>query len=224
MKITYGAWKILLFALIFAGGVFTAYRMLRKEKNYPPVYQPSQLNPRLVDSTLSAKTGDHQVADFRLFDQLGREVTVKDLRGKIYVTDFFFTTCQSICPKMTSQLVRVEKEFRSTDEFLIVSHTVDPEVDSIPVLKAYGELNGINPDKWRLLTGEQRQISDLARKSYFAVIDEPSQEGPDFIHTENFVLVDQLGRLRGFYDGTDSLEVDRLIADIRLLLEQMKQQ
>ncbi len=219
MKLSSGGWKVIIFAAVFIGGVAVAYNMLQKEPTLP-VFQPADINPRLVDKSLSGKKSDHHISDFNLNDQLGNTVTLKNLKGKIFVTDFFFTTCQSICPKMTTQLSRVAKTYKDEDDFMIVSHTVDPETDTKETLKEYARINQIDPKQWLLLTGDTKQIYNLARKSYFAVLDEPSPEGPDFVHTENFVLVDTKGQLRGFYDGTNPTEVDKLISDIAILLKE----
>jgi protein SCO1/2 len=140
------------------------------------------------------------------------------VKGRIVVADFFFTTCPTICPKMSVQMARVQEAFKDEDRLLLLSHSVTPELDSVPVLAEYAERHGADPARWRFLTGDRKQIYDLARKSYFAVLDEGDGGPDDFVHTENFVLVDGKGRLRGFYDGTSPKDVDRLIADIPKLL------
>jgi len=210
---------VAIFSAVFFGGVLIAYNILNK-KSPLPVYNPTDINPRLVDNSVSQRANGHVVSDFKLTDQTGQTITLKNVKGKVYVTDFFFTTCQSICPKMTTQLSRVAKTFKNDDRFMIVSHTVDPVTDNREVLSEYARINNIDPKQWLLLTGDTKQIYNLARKSYFAALDEPSTEGPDFVHTENFVLVDTHGRLRGFYDGTNPTEVDRLIGDIKILLDE----
>lgn len=219
MKLSSGGWKVLGFVAIFGVGVGIAYSLFNKKEKLP-VYDPADLNPKLVDKSLQSKKSGHLIADFSLQDQNGETVSLKNLEGKIYVTDFFFTTCGSICPKMTSQLTRVAAAYKGNNKFMIVSHTVDPETDSVSVLHDYATANNVDHSQWLMLTGDKKQIYDLARKSYFAVIDEPSKEGPDFVHTENFVLVDSKKRLRGFYDGTSKTEVDKLIKDIETLLQE----
>lgn len=221
MKISSGGWKLLGFVAVFGIGVTFAYSILKPTPSLP-IYDPADLNPKLVDKSLQNRVSKHRIADFSLINQLGDTVTQKDLAGKIYVADFFFTTCQSICPKMTNQLSRVAAAYSDNPKIMLVSHTVDPETDSVAVMKAYADANGINPKQWLMLTGDKKEIYKLARKSYFVVIDEPSLEGPDFIHTENFVLVDSKKRLRGFYDGTSKEEVDKLIGDIESLLNEEK--
>ncbi|MBL4624761.1 MAG: SCO family protein [Flavobacteriales bacterium] len=205
-----------IFTLIFFTGVFTVY-FITLDARTLPVYNPSQLNPDVVDESMRNVTKKHKIASFSLIDQEGETVTEKDFEGKIYVADFFFTTCQSICPKMSGQMQRLAEEFADDNDLKFISHTVYPEVDSVPLLKAYADEYGANRDKWELVTGDKKQIYDLARKSYFAVTTEGDGGEGDFIHTENFVLVDKEKRLRGFYDGTNPKEIDQLIEDINIL-------
>ena len=142
------------------------------------------------------------------------------MKGKIYVTDFFFTTCQSICPIMSTELERVYKEFTSNKDVLILSHTVAPEEDSVNVLMDYATLHDVKDKRWLFLTGDKKHLYDMARTSYLLNMEEGNGDANDFIHTQNFALVDKERHLRGFYDGTDSLEVSRLITDMKLLLEE----
>jgi len=181
------------------------------------VFYPKDLNPKLVDSTLKGKK-DYPLFDYTLVNQLGDSVSQNSYVGKIKVVDFFFTTCRSICPKMTVQLQRVQQAFPDNQDIQLISHTVTPDIDSVAVLKAYSEQYSSNDNQWHFLTGKQETIYNLARKRYFAVVDEPSAEGPDFIHTENIVLVDAQEQLRGFYDGTNPEEIDQLIEDLEWLL------
>ncbi len=215
------ALRIALFAALFLAAVLTAYFLVLKPDGLPPVYHPSQLDPRLVAPGLSGRKGEHRIVDFNLTDQDGRTVTRADAQGKVVLADFFFTTCATICPKMTLQMERVQKAFIDDDRVLLLSHSVTPEIDSVAVLKAYAELHHADPRRWRLLTGDRAQIYRLARTSWFAVLDEGDGGPDDFVHTENFVLADAQGRLRGFYDGTDSTEVDRAISDMQALLDEM---
>lgn len=212
--------RIIVFLALFAALVVVAYFML-KPSDKLPIYHPSQLDPRLVDPSLKGATGEHHIKDFNLLDQFGGRFTLADADDRIIVADFFFTTCATICPKMTVQLERVQQAYKDEERLLLLSHSVTPEMDSVPVLAAYATKHNADPDRWRFLTGERAQIYDLARKSYFAVLDEGDGGPDDFVHTENFVLVDPQRRLRGFYDGTSPKDVDRLIADIaKLLAEQ----
>lgn len=183
------------------------------------MYSPFDVNPDLVDSSLQDKKKDHTIADFAFVNQLGDTITKTDVTGKIYVTDYFFTTCGGICPKMTKQLQRVQAEFLSDPNCLILSHTVNPKIDTVEVMFKYAERFEANHTKWWFLTGSKESLYTMARKSYLVV---PDQADPnykhgdesDFIHTENFVLIDPEGRIRGMYDGTNEGEVSELIRDI----------
>ncbi|HCQ28883.1 MAG TPA: SCO family protein [Flavobacteriales bacterium] len=217
---------IILTLTIFGLGVTLAYQKLKptlKERKRLPVYNPVDINPALVDPSVQNVYKQHRVGDFKLIDQMGNTVTPENFKGKIYVTDFFFTTYGTICPKMTKQMVRVYDEFKDNPEVMILSHTVTPEIDSVEVLRAYAENLGVKDDsKWIFVTGDKKQIYNLARKVYFAATTEGDGGANDFVHTENFVLVDKEKRLRGFYDGTSKDDVDRLIDDIYTLLDEYK--
>ena len=182
-----------------------------------PIYQPNMVNAELVDSTLQHVKKYHHIADFSLINQNGDTITQENYRDKIYVADFFFTTCPTICPIMTANLVEVQAALASDPEVLLLSHSVTPEIDSVAQLKKYAIEKGVNDAKWNLVTGDKKQIYELARKSYLAV-QEDGDGGPfDMIHTENFILVDKQRRIRGFYDGTKEEEMDRLLTDIKIL-------
>lgn len=199
--------------------IFLFYQALKPKKTLP-IFNPADVNPELVDSTVQYVQKYHTIADFRFTNQNGKTVTQKDYEGKIYVADFFFTTCGSICPIMTTNMVDVQKAFANNPKVMLLSHTVFPENDSVPVLKAYAIKKGVNDKKWNLVTGDKKAIYTMARKSYLAVkLGKPS-EIYDMVHTENFVLVDQKRRVRGFYDGTKKAEIQRLIDDVNWLLTQ----
>ncbi|MEZ4791609.1 MAG: SCO family protein [Flavobacteriales bacterium] len=215
------ALRIGLFLLIALVAIGAGYVLL-KPSDELPVYHPNQLDPRLVDPSVKGRAGEHHISDFDLTDQFGGHFTMADVGHRIIVADFFFTTCATICPKMTTQMVRVQEAYKDEDRLLLLSHSVTPEMDSVPVLAAYAELHRADPERWRFLTGDRRQIYALARKSYFAAIDEGDGGPDDFVHTENFVLVDPQRRIRGFYDGTSAADVDRLIADIAKLLNEQE--
>lgn len=200
-------------------GITVAYFMISKPKPLK-VFNPADINPKLVDESLQSTNKNHRVGDFNLTDQDGNTVTPNNFKDKIYVTDFFFVTCPTICPKMTDQMLRVYEEFKDNDAILLLSHTVMPEEDSVPVLKEYADKIEVNSNKWKFVTGDKKQIYDLARKTYFAAVTEGDGGVEDFIHTENFVLVDKEKRLRGFYDGTSKKDVDRLINDIYTLISE----
>lgn len=185
-------------------------------KKVLPVYQPTDVTTELVDSTVQHVKKYHTIADFSLTNQNGEQITQKDYEDKIYVADFFFTTCQTICPVMTDHMVKIQKELQQENDVLLLSHTVTPEIDSVPQLKKYALEKGVDDQKWNLVTGSKMEIYNLARKSYLAAKDLPYSEY-DLIHTENFVLVDKKRRIRGFYDGTNPDEIARLLEDIKVL-------
>ena len=191
-----------------------------KPKKTLPIYNPSMVNPELVDSTVQYISKYHSIANFSFTNQNGKTITQKDYEGKIYVADFFFTTCGSICPKMTTNLVEVQKAFINNPKVMLLSHTVFPEIDSVSVLKKYAIKNGVINSKWNLVTGDKKQIYAMARKSYLAVKLGKPEELYDMVHTENFVLVDSKRRVRGFYDGTKKEDIERLIEDINFLCTQ----
>tara|TARA_B100001109_G_scaffold255708_1_gene260248 strand:- start:2665 stop:3324 length:660 start_codon:yes stop_codon:yes gene_type:complete len=206
-------------ALLLFVGIGIAYQMIKADRKLP-IYSPIMLNPELVDKSMQDVKKNHRIADFSLINQDGEEFTSRDLEGKYYVTDFFFTTCPTICPDMSSQLMRVQEAYSDVSDFMIVSHSVTPKIDSPSVLKAYAELYDANPKQWVFLTGDKKVIYDLARKSYFAATTEGDGGVDDFIHTENFILVDKEKRIRGFYDGTNPESVDKLIEDIEILQQE----
>ena len=181
-----------------------------------PVYQPASVNNELVDSTIVHKINYHKISDFSLTNQNGQIVTQKKYDNKIYIADFFFTTCQSICPIMTKNMKDLQDKLIEDSEILLLSHTVFPEIDSVEVLKKYAIDNSVIDSKWDLVTGDKKEIYDLARKSYLAAKGNKFSEY-DLIHTENFVLIDKKKQIRGFYDGTDKEEINRLINDIKIL-------
>ncbi len=171
----------------------------------------------------NAKTADtvyHTIKPFCFTNQYNQKVTEQTTNNKIYVADFFFTTCKSICPIMSNQLERVYQEFKNDTMFLILSHTVEPEIDSVPILKAYANLHHVCNKNWLFLTGEKKHLYQMARQSYLLNNEQGNGDEDDFIHTQNFALVDTEKHLRGFYDGTDSVEVTRLITDIKLLKQE----
>lgn len=197
------------------------YNALKPEKTLP-IFNPSDVNPELVDSTVQYVEKYHTIANFAFTNQNGKTVTQKDYEGKIYVADFFFTTCQTICPIMTTNMIDVQKAFANNPKVMLLSHTVTPETDSVPVLKKYALEKGVVDAKWNLVTGKKKDIYYIARKSYLAVKTGKPEELYDMVHTENFVLVDAKRRVRGFYDGTKKEEIQRLIEDVNWLVENEK--
>ncbi len=182
-----------------------------------PVYEPYMVNNKLVDTTVQHVRKYHTIKDFELVNQNGKTITQEDYEGKIYVADFFFTTCQTICPIMTGNMVKIQEELKNDAAILLLSHTVTPEIDTIAQLKKYALKKGVIDSKWNLVTGDKKQIYDLARKSYL-VAESEGDGGPyDMVHTENFVLVDTKKRIRGFYDGTNPEEIEKLLEEIEIL-------
>ena len=198
--------------------IFLFYSALKPAKSLP-IYNPSDVNPKLVDTTVQYISKYHTISDFSFTNQNGKSITQKDYEGKIYVADFFFTSCKSICPKMTTNLVEVQKAFLDNSKVKLLSFSVMPDVDSVSVLKEYAKINSVIDSKWNLVTGDKKAIYAMARKSYLAVKQGKPEELYDMVHTENFVLVDSKRRIRGFYDGTKKEEIQRLIEDINWLCE-----
>jgi len=211
--------KFLPIAVIIIIGIGITYTFFTKPAPLP-VFNPADLNPDLVDSSLRAMDKKHRVGDFDLIDQDGEIVTATDFNEKIYVADFFFVTCPTICPKMTGHMKEVYDEFKDEERLLLLSHTVMPEKDSVSVLKEYAQDLGVPTERWKFVTGAKKQIYHLARKVYFAAVTEGDGGVDDFIHTENLILVDKQKRLRGFYDGTSDADTERLIKDIHQLLDE----
>ena len=201
--------------LIFAMFVVTSCHQYSKKQL--PIYNPSDFNPELVDRHLQNTTENHTVADFELINQNGNIVTQEDYKDKIYVTDFFFTSCLTICPIMTDNMVKIQEAYIENDDIMFLSLSVTPEIDSIPILREYANKRGVIDTKWNITTGDKKHIYELARKSYFAVVEKGDGGLQDFIHTTNFILVDKQKRIRGIYDGTDDEEILRLINDIGIL-------
>ncbi len=192
------------------------YQALKPEKRLP-IYQPSMVNPELVDSTLVYVKKYHSIADFKLINQNGDTITQANYADKIYIADFFFTTCPTICPLMTANMADIQQIIKGDEEVLLLSHSVTPEIDSVQQLKKYALEKGVIDAKWNLVTGDKKQIYELARKSYLAVLTDGDGGPYDMIHTENFILVDKERRIRGFYDGTSSEEVAQLLEDLKVL-------
>jgi protein SCO1/2 len=214
--------KFIIGFLLFSIIVLSFFYSALKPKKILPVFNPSDVNPELVDSTVQYISKYHTISDFSFTNQNGETITQKDYEGKIYVADFFFTTCKSICPKMTTNLVDVQKAFLHNPKVKLLSFTVMPDIDNVSVLKEYSKINSVVDSKWNLVTGDEKAIYTMARKSYLAVKQGNPDEQYDMVHTENFVLVDSKKRVRGFYDGTKKEDIQRLIEDIKWLVEDEK--
>jgi protein SCO1/2 len=182
-----------------------------------PVWSPAKVNEEMVDESIRHVAKYHTIADFSLTNQNGKTITQDDYKDKIYIADFFFTTCQTICPIMTDHMYQIQKEIINDDDIMLLSHSVTPKIDSVAQLRKYANEKGVIDQKWNLVTGDKKQIYKLARKSYLAVKEDGNGDEFDMIHTENFLLIDKKRQIRGFYDGTNPDEIDRLLADIETL-------
>ncbi|PRP67890.1 SCO family protein [Nonlabens agnitus] len=212
-------WRIL-FMVVLCGGILAAFQYALTPDRQLAVLQPDQFDPSLVDDSMLFVKKYHKIAPFKLINQNGDTITQADYQNKIYVADFFFTTCPSICPVMTKNMTMLQEEFKNDPEVLLLSHSVTPEIDSVQVLREYADRKGVIDAKWNLVTGDRKQIYDLARKSYLAAKKNKYGGENAMIHTENFLLVDKEGRLRGrSYDGTDEEDIKALIEDIYVLKE-----
>ncbi len=196
--------------------IFSIYSVLKPVPKLK-VYQPADFNAEVVDTTLQHIKKYHTIANFSLTNQNGKTITQEDYKDKIYVADFFFTTCQTICPIMTDNMVTIQERLKADTTVMLLSYSVTPEIDTVAQLKRYSIQYEVDDDKWNLVTGDRKQIYDLARKSYLAVKDLPDSQPYGMIHTENFILVDTQKRIRGIYDGTNTEEIEKLLQDIEIL-------
>ncbi len=212
----------LIFLIIFSIVGITVFYQLMVEEERLKIYNPIDVNPKLVDISVKHIQRNHSIADFQLINQNGDTITNNDYKGKIYVADFFFTRCQTICIKMAYNMSELQEQYKDDDEIMFLSHSVTPVMDSVPVLREYANVKGVIDGKWNVTTGTKKHIYSLARKSYLAVLDEGDGGDSDFIHTQNFVLVDKEKRIRGFYDGTEKEDMDKLVADIKILKREYK--
>lgn len=190
------------------------------EEGLPFINKPD-FTPEWIDKSSPQYGSIHTIPPFSFTDQDGNTISEKTVKGKIYVADFFFTSCGSICPRMTNNMAILQDRFKANDNIIFLSHSVMPGKDSVPVLKNYAEKKGIISGKWHLLTGNRDVIYTLARKHYFAGDTIGYyQDNNEFLHTENFILVDKYRRIRGVYNGTLPVEMDRLKEDIDVLLKE----
>ena len=200
--------------------IFIAIYSLLKPQKTLKIFSPRDVNTELVDTTVQHIGYNHTIADFAFTNQNGKIITQKDYEGKIYVADFFFTTCPTICPKMTDNMVWLQEQIKNNPKVMLLSYSVTPDIDSVPVLKKYALEKGVDDSKWNLVTGNKKDIYYIARKSYLAVKTGKPEDMYDMVHTENFILVDQKKRIRGFYDGTNLEEVKKLLEDINYLSQE----
>lgn len=217
-KESYFPLKNLFILLIFIAGLSGCNNTTIQEVRLP-VLGARQVVPRSVN-TKETDTLYAQIPPFQFIDQDRQRVTQQTFAGKIYVADFFFTSCPSICPKMKTQLLRVYEQFKENKQVMILSHTIDPQHDSVEVLSQYAQLMGVKSEKWHLVTGEKDSIYSVAQKYFVAPIKAGEEPGGNAVHSGAFVLVDKNRHVRGIYDGTDATQVDRLLKDIPVLLQE----
>lgn len=196
--------------------IYLFYNALQPQKILP-VYSPAMVNTELVPEEIQHIRKYHTIGDFSLTNQNGEVITHEDYKGKIYIADFFFTTCPNICPLMTKNMAAIQDKIKDDQDVLLLSHSVTPEIDSVAQLKKYAQEKGVDDTKWNLVTGDKKDIYELARKSYLAVKTDGDGGPFDMIHTENFILVDKEKRIRGFYDGTKSEDIAQLMKDLKVL-------
>ncbi len=214
--------KFAIFFLFLSAIILGLFYYALSPKKRLPVFAPGKnVNQELVDSTVVHKKKNHRIANFYLTNQNGKTVTQNDYAGYIYVADFFFTTCATICPVMTGNMKRIQQETLLDKQIKLLSHTVTPAIDTVAQLKRYAVSKGVLAHKWNLVTGSKKDIYNLARKSYLVAKYNPTKDDAyGMVHTENFVLIDPKGRIRGMYDGTDTEDIDRLLEDIAILKEE----
>lgn len=223
----FGFFKKSLPTLIFLGvfsaiGIPVFYHLLKVDDKLK-IFSPSDVNPNLVDVSVKHITKNHTIADFSLINQNGEIITQNDYKDKIYIADFFFTRCKTICIAMAYNMSQLQEFYKNDSDILFLSHSVTPEMDSVPILKEYALNKGVIDGKWNVTTGDKKHIYELARKSYFAVIEDGDGGEDDFIHTEQFVLIDKKRRIRGFYDGTDVKDMEKLKQDMVLLKKEYEE-
>jgi len=187
------------------------------DKKALPIYGNRQAVTKTVNGKTVTDTIYQTIPKFKFVNQYGDSITNKSLDGDIYVADFFFTTCPSICPVMARNMLKVFGAFKSTGNFKIISHSIDPKHDSIPVLKKYADKLGVTGNTWWFLQGKKEDTYTIAEKSYLVAVSQDSTAAGGYVHQGYFVLVDKQKRVRGAYDGTDPKQVDQLIADIKTL-------
>ena len=202
---------------VFSAFVVSSFYYVNKPIETLPIYSPSLVSKELVEENIQFIKKYHKIKDFSMKNQNGETITQEFYNDKIYVADFFFTTCPTICPIMTENMGYVQEKIKNDSDVLLLSFSVTPEIDSVEQLKKYALEKNVIDSKWNLVTGNKKDIYNLARTSYLVAKTNGDGGKYDMIHTENFVLVDKEKRIRGFYDGTNSKEMDQLLNDINIL-------
>lgn len=215
--------RVVIILAIAITGILIAYFMSQSaaSKEHLPVINPNDLEKEMVDSLLQEKGIGHTISKFSFRNQNNEQITLDEVKGCIFVAEYFFTTCGTICPVMNRQMKRVQDAYADDKHLKILSFTVDPDIDTVAQMRRYATQVGAMDGKWHFLTGDKTELYRLARRSFFVLKpSEAANQGDansDFIHTNNFVLVDAELRIRGYYDGTSSKSVDQLIHDIAVL-------
>ena len=207
--------------MLFSAVVLSSFYFILQPKITLPIYSPNMVSSELVEEEIQYIKKYHKISDFSLTNQNGETITQDYYENKIYIADFFFTTCPTICPIMTENMYQIQEK-TIENNVLLVSYSVTPEIDSVSQLKKYAIEKGVKDNKWNLLTGDKKQIYDLARKSYLVAKNDGNGGKYDMIHTENFVLIDKEKRIRGFYDGTSEEEMNKLLIDVEILKNSYK--
>ena len=209
---------LIVFFIVFSVVAISSFNYVQTQEKKLPIYSPSMVSDELVEEELRYVKKYHRISDFSLLNQNGNNVTQEDYKNKIYVADFFFTTCPDICPIMTGNMLYLQENLKDTN-VMLASFSVTPKIDTVEVLKEYSTLKGVDDSRWNLMTGDKKEIYDLARKSYLVAKAIPDGKNHGMIHTENFVLVDRDKRIRGYYDGTNIEDMDKLLDDIQILIK-----
>ena len=209
---------LIVFFIVFSFVAISSFNYVQTQEKKLPIYSPSMVSDELVEEDLRYVKKYHRISDFSLLNQNGNNVTQEDYKNKIYVADFFFTTCPDICPIMTGNMLYLQENLKDTN-VMLASFSVTPKIDTVEVLKDYSTLKGVDDSRWNLMTGDKKQIYDLARKSYLVAKAIPDGKNHGMIHTENFVLVDRDKRIRGYYDGTNIEDMNKLLDDIQILIK-----
>lgn len=220
-------YKLILLCLV----VFTSCKNETKKENivveetnraeHLPYYNEESFTPNWITPGTKEEQTFHKIPDFKLINQLGDTVTQKTFEDKIYVTNFFFTICPGICPQLAESMIKIQEEFKNDDDVLLLSHSVMPSTDTVSVLREYATGQNAIDNKWHLVTGDKQEIYSLGRDQYFVENDlaEPKNID-DFLHTENFLLIDKNKHIRGIYNGLNRASIAQLIVDVKALRQE----
>jgi protein SCO1/2 len=198
-------------------GLILLFASCKQEDNTLPILGRHEY----IETDTGIDTIYHEIADFAFLNQDSAWVTNETFKDKVYVADFFFTSCPSICPIMKVQLLRVYEKFKANDKVMILSHSIDPDYDNVAVLRDYAKRLEVSSDKWNFITGDKAEIYDMAQTSYYVATRENENAPGGYEHSGAFILVDNNRHIRGVYDGTDPEAVSRLLNEIDILIEEL---